>query len=62
MPNRALILIDLVVIPTFRSLVAEEVYRLVIDSGQGLFLFEVLEAVRFVPAVREDVKGDLAAY
>ena len=62
MPNRALILIDLIIIPTFGSLVAEEVYRLVIDSRQGLFFFEVLEAVRFVPAMREDVKGDLTAY
>lgn len=56
------ILVDLVVVAAFEGLVAEEVDRGVGDAVGFLgFVFEVLEAVGFVPAGGEDVEGDLAA-
>ncbi len=43
-------------------LVAEEMDGSVFDSARELsFVLEVLEAVSLVPAVREDVEGELAA-
>lgn len=62
MSNCSWILENLVVVSAFHGLVAEEVYGSVIYSAGFLgFFFEVLEAVGFVPAGREDVEGDLAA-
>ena len=61
MSCRPLILINLPVIAPFVRLVAEEMYRLVLDPGQVLLGFEMLQAVGFVPAGGEDIEGDLAA-
>lgn len=62
MPNRPLVLVDLVVVAALVRLVAEEVDGLEVDAvGQVLVGFDVLQAVRLVPAGGEDVEGDLAA-
>ena len=42
MPRRPLILVDLPVIAPLVRLVAEEVYRRVLDPGQVLLRFEML--------------------
>lgn len=60
MPLRAGILVDLVIVAARVGLVAEKVHGRVVDAGEGIFRGEVLQAVGFVPAGREDVKGDLA--
>lgn len=52
---------DLPVVATLECLVSEEVDVLVGDSlGLLGFVFEVLQAVSLVPAVGEDIEGDLA--
>lgn len=52
---------DLVVVAALEGLVAEEVDRLVLDAAWPLGLaLQVLQAVGLVPAVGEDVEGDLA--
>lgn len=52
---------DLVVVAALEGLVAEEVDRLVLDAARPLGLaLQVLQAVGLVPAVGEDVEGDLA--
>ena len=66
MSDRAWVGVDFIIVAAFGRLVAEEV-----DVGIGetstttigpvLFVLDVAEAVRLVPAVWEDVKGDLAA-
>src|ERR1700761_4293602 len=58
------IFVDLPVVSAWESFVAEEVDVLVVDARTaGLarirFGFNVLQAVSLVPAVREDVEGDL---
>ena len=54
------ILIDLIVIPALKGLVAEEVDVLVVDAGEMLsricLCLDMLQAVRLVPAVREDIE------
>ena len=58
----ARVLEDLVVVAALVRLVAEEVDRGVVDAArQVLLVRDVLQAVRLVPALREDVEGDLAA-
>ncbi len=53
---------DLVVVAALGGLVAEEVDGRVLDAARPLGLvLQVLQAVRLVPAVGEDVEGDLAA-
>ena len=50
------------VVAAFERLVAEEVDRLVLDAARNiLFVLDVLQAISLVPAIWEDVKGDLAA-
>lgn len=61
MPSRPRIVVDFIVIPTLEGLVSEEVNGLVFHARDVLFLLNLLEAVCLVPAVREDVEGDLAA-
>jgi len=61
MTDRPGISVDLVVIPALEALVTEEVDSFVIDARDVLLRFDVLKAVCLVPAVREDVEGDLAA-
>lgn len=56
-----IILINLVVVAAFVGLVAEEVNGRVLDAGNILLRCQVLEAVGFIPAGREDVEGDLPA-
>lgn len=56
------VLVDFVVVAALGRLVAEKVNVLVGDAvGLLGLVFEVLEAVRLVPAGREDVKRDLAS-
>lgn len=65
MTRRPGILIYLIVITTLKALIAEEVDRLVVDTGKVLgrisFSPDVLQAVCLVPTLREDIEGDLAA-
>lgn len=56
-----IILVNLVVVAAFVGLVAEEVNGRVLDARNVLLRCQVLEAVGFVPAGREDVEGDLPA-
>lgn len=52
---------DLVVVSTLKRLVAKEVHVGVADTAGLLgLLLEVLQAVRLVPALGENVEGDLA--
>ena len=53
--------VELVVIATFECLIAEEVYCGVLDSASIFLGREMLQAVRFVPAGREDIEANLAA-
>lgn len=56
------ILVELVVVAALVCLVAEEMDCLVVDSVWFLgFGLEMREAVSLVPAVGEDVEGDLTA-
>ena len=61
MPRRPLILVNLPVIAPLVGLVAEEVYRRVLDPRQVLLGLEMLQAVGFVPTSGKDIEGDLAA-
>jgi hypothetical protein len=52
----------LVVIATHHSLITKEVNCLVLDAAWKLcVIFDVVEAVSFIPAGGEDVERDLAA-
>jgi hypothetical protein len=54
--------VDFMIVSANLRLVAEEMDGSVFDSARELsFVLEVLEAVSLVPAVREDVEGELAA-
>lgn len=57
----ARVAIDLVVVAALVRLVAEEVDGGVVDAALLGLALEVTQTVRLVPAVGEDVKGDLAA-
>jgi hypothetical protein len=59
--NSARVLKDLVVVAALVRLVAEEVDGVVLDAGDLLLGFHVLQAVRLVPSSRKNVEGDLAA-
>lgn len=59
--NGARVLEDLVIVAALVRLVAEEVDGAVLDAADLLFGFDMLQAVGFVPAGRENVEGDLAA-
>lgn len=65
MPRSPLVLIDLVIVTTLEGLVSKEMDGLVVDPGEVLgwigFVLDMLQAVGLVPAVGEDVEGDLAA-
>ena len=61
-PDGAWVLVNLVVVTTFKGLVPEEVDSGVIPTtGQVLLILDVLQAIPLVPACWEDVEGDLAA-
>lgn len=64
MTGRPGILIYLIIITTLEALVAEEVNGFVVNTGQMLgrvcFGLDMLQAVCLIPAVREDIEGDLA--
>ena len=63
MANDAGIGIEFIVIAALVGLVAKEVNVCVCEAatvGKILFIFNMAEAVCLVPAVGEDVKGDLA--
>jgi hypothetical protein len=56
------VLVDFVIVAALEALVAEEVDGGVVNTSGLVFLCgEVLEAVCLVPALWEDVKGDLSA-
>jgi hypothetical protein len=63
--NRSRIIVDLVVIAAFEALVPKEMDVLVLDAGQSLrsvcFCLDMLQTVRLIPTVRENVKGNLSA-
>ena len=61
MPDRPLVLENLIIVPTFVRFVTKEVDRLVIHAADVLFRFDMLQAVCLVPAGGKDVEGDLAA-
>ena len=65
MTDRSRILVYLIVVTILEALVAEEVDVLVVDTREMLrwicFSFDMLQAVCLIPAMREDVEGDLAA-
>jgi DNA-binding transcriptional LysR family regulator len=65
MTDRPRILVNLIVVAILEALVAEEVDVLVVYTGEMLswicLRLDMLQAVCLVPAVREDVEGDLAA-
>lgn len=62
MPSGALVLVNLVVVAALERLVAEEVDRRVVCAVRLLRLgLDVFQAIRLVPAGREDIKGNLAA-
>lgn len=61
MSRCTLILVNLIIIPPFVCLVAEEVNGCVLYSRQILLRFQVLQAVSFVPSGGEDVKRYLSA-
>jgi hypothetical protein len=55
------ILINLVVVTSDETLVAEEVDVLVIGAGELLLSRDVLQGIGLVPALGEDIERDLAA-
>src|SRR5271155_4003139 len=65
MPSGSWVFIDFVIVTTLEGLVAEEVNGFVVDAGKSLgwicFCLYMLQAVRLVPAVWEDVERDLTA-
>jgi hypothetical protein len=65
MTDRPRVLVNLIVVTILEALVAEEVDILVVDTREMLSWIclglDMLQAVCFIPAVRENVKGDLAA-
>ena len=62
MANDSAICVDLIVIPALIGLVSKEVDRLVSDPpGPLRFSFDMLQTVRFVPSMGENIKGDLPA-
>ena len=62
MSNHPRITVKLIIIPTRTRLVAKEVDVLVLDPvGLFGFGFEMLQAIALVPAVGEDIEGDLSA-
>ena len=65
MPDRPRVLVDLIVVAILEALVAKEVDVLVVDTGEMFgwicFGFDMLQAVCLIPAVREDIEGDLTA-
>lgn len=61
MSNRPLVAIDLPIIASWISLVAEEVYLVVFDAAPSLLFLDVLEAVRLIPTGGENVKRNLTA-
>ncbi len=61
MSYRPRVLVDLAIIATLHCLVAKEMDGLVVDTtGQVLLVLDVLQTVPLIPALREDVEGDLA--
>ena len=59
-PRGSRVLVNLVVVAALVGLVAEEVDGCVVDAiREVLLVLDVLQAVRLVPAIGEDVKGDL---
>ena len=55
------VLVDLVVIAALVCLVSEEVDGCVVYAAGLCFVLEVLQAVCLVPAIGEDIEGDLTA-
>lgn len=65
MTGRSGILVYLIIIAILEALIAEEVDGLVVNTRQMLtrvsFGLDMLQAVCFIPTVREDIEGDLAS-
>lgn len=60
MANSPLIREDLVVVSSWETLITEEMDCLILDAGNGLLRLNMLQAVGFIPAIREDIKRDLS--
>lgn len=62
MSNGSCIFEDFEVVSTLERLVAEKVDGRVVDAARkSLFVLNVLQAVSFIPALRENIEGDLTA-
>ena len=62
MPHRPLVRVNLIIVPALERLVAKEVDgRVVHPARQVLLILNVLQTVRLVPPLREDIEGDLPA-
>lgn len=60
--NGSCIFEDFEVVSTLERLVAEKVDGRVVDAARkSLFVLNVLQAVSFIPALRENIEGDLTA-
>ena len=59
MSNGARVFVDLIIISSDESLVAEEVDGLVFDTRDALFSLDVLQAVGLIPTSGEDIERDL---
>ena len=60
MTDRARIFIDLIVVAALEALVSEEVNSCVVNATrQILFILDMLQCIRLVPSLREDIKGYL---
>lgn len=59
MTNSARVFIDLIIVSSDESLVAEEVDGLVFNTRDVLFSLDVLQAVGLVPTSGEDIERDL---
>lgn len=62
MTCRTTILVYFIIVPTLVGLITKEVDSGVLHPTDRLFGLEMLYAVGLVPASREDVEGNLAAY
>jgi len=47
---------DLIVVSSRKTLITEEIDSFILDAGDVLFSFDVLQAVGLIPTSRENVK------
>ena len=59
--NSSAVLEDLIIISSFGCLIAKEVDSRIFNTTKRLLCLQVLQAVSFIPACREYIKGNLSA-